>query len=108
MVEKFVFLMAGPNGGKPGAGMDMTFFFLIILTFAILYFVLMRPQQKEQQRHAQMLKNLKKGDDVVTAGGIYGKIMDLDEQTVDLKIAEGTKVKVDRSRIGRVITESKQ
>ncbi|HUU28170.1 MAG TPA: preprotein translocase subunit YajC [archaeon] len=106
MTGGITLLAMGSGGGQSGAGPDMTFFFLIIATFGILYFLVMRPQQKEQQRHKQMLASLKRGDEVVTAGGIYGKIIDLDEHTVDLKISEGTKVKVERARISRVVTQS--
>ena len=85
--------------------MDMSFFVVIIITFGILYFLVMRPQQKEQQRHREMLKNLKKGDEVVTIGGIYGKIIEIEDTTVELKISEGTKVKLERSRIARVVQQ---
>lgn len=96
-------LVAGGGQGQQGGGLDPTFFFMIIATFAILYFLLIRPQQKQQRQIQEMLKNLKKGDEVVTAGGIYGKIIDIDEHTVELKVAEGTKIKVERSRIGRIV-----
>ncbi|MEA2062638.1 MAG: preprotein translocase subunit YajC [Gemmatimonadota bacterium] len=100
-------LMMG-QGGAEGAqsGGSSMFFIMIIATFAILYFLVMRPQQKEQQRHKQMLANLAKGDDVVTAGGIYGKVIDIDEHTVELKVAEGTKIKVERARVSRIITRA--
>jgi len=94
----------GAEGGQSGGG--SMFFLMIVGTLAIIYFLIMRPQQKEQQRHKQMLGGLSRGDDVVTAGGIYGKVIDLDEHTVDLKVAEGTKIKIERSRIGRVIAKS--
>jgi preprotein translocase subunit YajC len=102
-------LMMGQQSGQQGAGGggNSMFFLLIIGTFAIIYFMIMRPQQKEQQRHKQMLGNLARGDDVVTAGGIYGKVIDMDEHTVDLKIAEGTKIKIERGRIGRVVAKTK-
>ncbi|OGG00933.1 MAG: preprotein translocase subunit YajC [Candidatus Glassbacteria bacterium RIFCSPLOWO2_12_FULL_58_11] len=79
---------------------------MIIATFAVIYFLIMRPQQKQHRQLQDMLKNLKKGDDVVRAGGIYGKIIEIDEHTVELKIAEGTKIKLERSRIGRVVTHT--
>lgn len=97
-------LLAGGQG-TGGGGMDMSFFVVIIITFGILYFLVMRPQQKEQQRHREMLKNLKKGDEVVTIGGIYGKIIEIEDTTVELKISEGTKVKLERSRIARVVQQ---
>lgn len=101
-------LMMGQSGAEGGQGGGSMFFLMIIATFGILYFLIMRPQQKEQQRLKQMLSNLSRGDDVVTAGGIYGKIIDLDEHTVDLKVAEGTKIKVERARISRVIARGEK
>lgn len=105
-----VYAMASSGGGgagqgAPAGGFDGTFFFMIIATFAIIYFLIMRPQQKQQKQHQQMLQALQKGDEVVTAGGIYGKIIDIEENTVDLKVAEGTKIKIERSRIGRVVNK---
>ena len=99
-------LMMGQGGAEGGGGGGSMFFLMIVATFGILYFLVMRPQQKEQQRLKRMLGNLSRGDDVVTAGGIYGKIIDLDEHTVDLKVAEGTKIKIERGRIGRVIARA--
>jgi len=102
-----LFAAAGGGGGQaPGGGLNMSFFIMIIATFAILYFLIMRPQQKQQRQLQEMLKNLKKGDEVVTAGGIYGTIIDLEEHIVGLKVAEGTKIRVERSRIGRVVTKT--
>ncbi len=97
---------AGGGQGQQGGGLDPTFFFMIIATFAILYFLLIRPQQKQQRQTQEMLKHLRKGDEVVTSGGIYGKIMDIDEHVVELKVAEGTKIKVERGRIGRIVTHA--
>ena len=100
-------LMMGQSGaeGAQGGGGSM-FFLMIAATFGILYFLVIRPQHKEQQRQKQLIGNLSRGDDVVTAGGIYGRIIDLDEHTVDLKIAEGTKRKIERARIGRVVAKA--
>ena len=107
-----LYAMAGGGGqggqGAPAAGFDSTFIFMIIATFAIIYFLIMRPQQKQQKQHQAMLKAIQKGDEVVTAGGIYGKVMDINEEdnTIDLKVSEGTKIKIDRSRIGRVLNKT--
>ncbi|MBW7995885.1 MAG: preprotein translocase subunit YajC [Candidatus Glassbacteria bacterium] len=95
----------GGGQGAPAAGFDGTFFFMIIATFAIIYFLIMRPQKQQQKQHKQMLQELQRGDEVVTAGGIYGKVIDIEENTIDLKVAEGTKIKIERSRVGRVITK---
>lgn len=76
----------------------------IVAMIAILWFLLIRPQQKEQQKHREMVKNLKKGDEVVTVGGLFGRIMSLDAEKVSLKIAENVKIDVERSKVVRVVT----
>ena len=103
-----LYAMAGGGGGgqgAPQAGVDGTFFFMVIATFGIIYFLIMRPQQKQQKQHKEMLQALKRGDEVVTAGGLYGKVIEIEDNTVDLKVAEGTKIKIERSRISRVVTQ---
>lgn len=74
----------------------------IVGLFALLYFLLIRPQQIRQKKHMELIKNLKLQDTVVTAGGIYGTIVKLDEDTVMLKIAENTKIKVLRASIAQI------
>jgi len=74
----------------------------IVGLFALLYFLLIRPQQIRQKKHMELIKNLKLHDTVVTAGGIYGTIVKLDEDTVMLKIAENTKIKVLRASIAQI------
>jgi len=74
-----------------------------ILIFAVLYFLIIMPQQRKVRKHQNMLKNLSKGDEVVTEGGIYGTIVGLKDNVVVLKIAivkdEDVKVEVSRARI---------
>jgi preprotein translocase subunit YajC len=71
----------------------------IILMFVIFYFLLIRPQQKRNKEHKEMITNLKKGDRVVTSGGIYGRITGLDEATITMEIADKVRVKVVRSNV---------
>ncbi len=84
------------GGGAPGAG---SMLIPLVLMFAIFYFILIRPQQKKQREHREMLKALKTGDQIVTIGGIYGTILAIDETKVKLKIAENVKIDVTRSSI---------
>lgn len=84
----------GEGGGSPLAG-----FLPLILIFVIFYFLLIRPQQKRAKEHKQMLSAIKKGDKVVTSGGIYGLVEDVSENTVTLKIAENVRVKFGKSYI---------
>ncbi|MEE8225012.1 MAG: preprotein translocase subunit YajC [candidate division NC10 bacterium] len=89
-------------GQTPGGGGGVGGFSALIplvLMFAIFYFILIRPQQKKQREQREMLKALKTGDQIVTAGGIYGTIIAIDENKVKLKIAENVKVDVARSSV---------
>jgi preprotein translocase subunit YajC len=98
------FASSGQGGGGMG-GLAGTLLPLVAM-MGILWFLLIRPQQKEQQRHRDMVRNLKKGDEVVTLGGIYGKVLALTEEKVTLRIAENVKIDVERSKIARVLTTS--
>jgi preprotein translocase subunit YajC len=78
-------------------------FFLLIIAFGFLYFMLVRPQRRKQQQTQKMLSALKRGDEVVTAGGIYGTVTDLpDDETVLVEIAPDLRVRVARRAIGAV------
>ncbi|MBJ6763969.1 preprotein translocase subunit YajC [Corallococcus sp. H22C18031201] len=93
MAESFLILaQAGGGGPLPTVG------FLIFLV-AIMYFVMIRPQQKQLKEHRNLLAGLKKGDEVVTAGGLLGKIHQVDERTVTIEIANGVRVRMLKTSI---------
>ena len=71
----------------------------IILIFIIFYFLLIRPQKKQQDEHRKMVGGLKKNDEVITAGGIHGTIVNVKEHTVTLKVDDNVKVEVQKSSI---------
>lgn len=100
----------GPNpqaGAQPGGAQGMIASLLpLILIFVVFYFLLIRPQQKKAKEHKQMLDNLKKGDKVVTAGGAYGVVESVADNTVVLKIAENVKVKYGKGYITALRTAS--
>jgi len=79
----------------------------IVLMGVVFYFLLYRPQKKEQQRRAEMLNNLKKGDRVITAGGMYGTITSLDAKKVTLKVAEKIEMDFLRTAIQSFQSEQK-
>jgi len=81
-------------------------FLLIVVAFAFLYFVLVRPQKKRQLKTRRMLDAVKQGDEVVTAGGIYGRVTELHDDAVTVEIAPQVQVKVARRGIGGVIPPS--
>ena len=89
----------GTGGGASGQGGGFGAFAPLILMFVIFYFLLIRPQQKKQKQHRQMLTSLKKGDRVITSGGLYGRITGITDTTVTLEISEKVRVKVGRSNI---------
>jgi preprotein translocase subunit YajC len=91
-------LLIGAASGGGGAE-GLISFMPLILIFVIFYFLLIRPQQKKQQQHKTMLGNLKRGDKVITTGGLYGTVEGLTDTTLQLKIANQVKVKVSRSAI---------
>jgi preprotein translocase subunit YajC len=88
---------AGESGGD--VNQMINFLLPMILIFAVFYFLMVRPQQKRAKEHKQMLDNLKKGDAVITQGGIYGKIVTLEPSVVTLEIADKVRVRVARSHI---------
>ncbi len=75
----------------------------LVALFAVMYFLMIRPQQKQQKERRAMLEALKKGDRAITIGGIHGTVVDLDESVVTLRIAEKVEIKLNRSAIGAVI-----
>ena len=75
----------------------------LALMFLVFYFLLIRPQQKKSKQHQELLKNLKKGDEVVTASGIYGTVSDLKDALIVLEVANNVRIRVDRHQIGRVV-----
>ena len=96
----------GGAGGQSSQGGGFGAFVPIILMFVIFYFLLIRPQQKKAKDHLTMIANLKKGDRVITSGGIYGQIISLDEGTANVEIAEKVRIKVARSNISGLIQET--
>ena len=90
---------AAAAGGEPGM---INFAFLIVL-FLIFYFLLLRPQIKRAKEHKKMTTELSKNDEVVTTGGIAGKITKLDDSFATVKIAEGVEVQVQRTAIGSLL-----
>lgn len=77
----------------------------IVVMIAIFYFLLYRPQKKQQNRRRAMLDNLKKGDQVITIGGIYGTIEELGDKLLKLKIADGVVIEVVRSSVNANVTQ---
>lgn len=80
-------------------GADYSFLIMMVVIFAIMYFFMIRPQNKKQKEIANFRKNLEVGQSVITAGGIYGKVKELEDNAVIVEIAPSVKIKVDRNSI---------
>lgn len=79
----------------------------LILIFAIMYFLLIRPQQKKLKEHQKMVEGLRRGDQVITQGGLIGKVTKVkDENEIEVELAEGVKVRVVQSTIASVINKT--
>jgi preprotein translocase subunit YajC len=101
------YAMAPP--GQGGGDMNQLIGFLpIVLIFGVFYLLLIRPQQKKQKELKAMLENLKKGDAVITNGGLYGKITGLSDQILTLEIADKVQVRVSRGAIAGLVPSAKE
>lgn len=78
----------------------------IVAIFAVFYFLLIRPQQKQRREREAMIQAIKKGDRIVTTGGMHATVMNLTEHTVMLRAADGVKLEFDRAAIGRVLEKT--
>ena len=93
-------------GGAGGAG-GLEAMFPLILIFVVFYFLLIRPQQKKAKEHKAMLEAVRRGDKVVTGGGIVGTVTKvIDDHEVSVEIAEGVKVRVQRALIASVLSKT--
>lgn len=91
-------------GGAAGDPMSSIMSFLpMIAMFAVLYFVMIRPQMKKQKEHRAMVEALAAGDEVVTAGGILGKVTRVREGNVDVQVANGVEVQLQKSAVVQVL-----
>lgn len=100
------FLLQGGQGQPQGAaGGSMTFWLMIILMFVIMWLFMIRPQRKQQKELQAFRESLKKGDKVVTAGGIYGTVAEVADRTVIIKVDGEVKLRVDKNSLVRDYTQ---
>ena len=97
VTTSFALLAAAPAGG--GSGITML---PLLLLIPLMYFVMIRPQQKRQKQHRELLSGLKTGDRVVTSSGIHGLIANVKDTTFLLKVADNVKIEIDKSSIAGV------
>ena len=100
----FTLLQAAPAGQAPAGGGSM-FWVMIIAMFVIMWFFMIRPQRKQQKELEKFRNSLKRGDKVVTAGGIYGTVDDIKDRTVLIKVDGDVKLRVDKNSLVRDFTQ---
>ena len=81
-------------------------FMPLILMMVVFYFLLIRPQQKRQKEHAKMITNLKKNDEIITSGGIYGTIVGVKDDTFILRVDENVKIEIQKGAVGQVVRKN--
>ena len=91
------------QGAAPGGDASFMSFLPIILMFVLLYFLMIRPQMKRQKEHRQLVSSLAKGDEVVTNGGIAGRVDDVGETFITVEIAPNVKIKLQKSAVQQVL-----
>jgi preprotein translocase subunit YajC len=105
-LESIAHAMGQTAGGAGGQSNPLVAFMPLIILFLIFYFLLIRPQQKRAKEHKEMLNNLKRGDYVITGGGLYGRITNIAEDVLTVDLGNNLEVKVNRGYISTV-TEKK-
>ncbi len=101
----FAYAMGAPGGSGGQGGSPFLSFLPIILIFVIFYFLLIRPQQKRAKEHRNLLANLKEGDEILTSGGIYGRITGIKDDKITVEISDKVRVRVNRGHISAVINK---
>ena len=85
--------------GEEGGGFDWTIIIFLVLIFAVFYFLLIRPQRKRQKQQRELMEELKRGDKIITSGGLYGVIESVSEDSVIIKVESGATMRVAKSSV---------
>jgi preprotein translocase subunit YajC len=106
-IQHWQLLMSPPSGGAPGQEVNpvMQFLPLIVIGF-IFYFLIYRPQKKRQKAREELVKQVEKGDKVITASGIHGTIAQVEETTVLLQVSDNTKIRIEKTALGTVVPKN--
>ncbi len=97
-----VIAMAAPPGGNGQQGSMLSALLPLVVIFAIFYFLMIRPQQKQQKRHKEMLSALKKGDKVITRGGMLGTIHAIADNLITLEVSDNVRIQFSRESIAGI------
>ena len=104
----FLLFAQKPEGGEGASGGMSSMFIFLLLIIVVFYFFMIRPQQKKQKKIQQFRDTLKKGDKIVTIGGIHGKIVEVQETTFTIEVESGTKFKIEKAAVAVDSTEPKK
>lgn len=105
-IQSLLLTSCFPPGSQESGGSPVITFLPFILIFILFYFLILRPQRKQRGERENLLSGLKRGDRIITSGGIYGRIINIDDDLVTLEIAKGINIQVSKPSIsGKVNTE---
>ena len=99
--------MSSPNAGGEGGASSFLSFLPLVLIFIVFWFMIIRPQKKQQDQRKSMIAAVKRGDRIITSGGLFATVKDVKEDHVVATIADGVKVEIAKSAINSVVEESK-
>jgi preprotein translocase subunit YajC len=100
LLIELLFAPSGAGGPSPFGT-----FFMFGAIFVIFYFLLIRPQRQQQKAHDRMVQALSRGDEIVTVGGVVGKIIHITDERITIKTANDTRLEIERSKVGRKVVE---
>ncbi|MBC7363989.1 MAG: preprotein translocase subunit YajC [Candidatus Aminicenantes bacterium] len=100
--------LSGQQASSPSQGNALLGLLPFILVFVIFYLLIILPQRKKQKQHQQMVENLKPGDRVITSGGIFGTVMDVHPDRIELKIASNVKVDILKSAVAIILSDKEK
>lgn len=105
MNNLYIILAQAADAAQPATQQqgNSTFLIMMVCFLAAMYFLMIAPQRKRQKQHEQMLQELESGDEVITIGGIYGKITNKTDKTFTLKISETTKIEILKSAVSQKV-----
>jgi len=103
----FSFLQQGADPARP-QGSILTALLPFVLVFVIFYLLIIMPQRKKQKKHQEMVGQLKPGDKIVTTGGIYGTVMGVQQDKIELKIASNVKIDITRNAVSAFLSDRKE
>lgn len=108
VIAMLIFSSCAPPGtGGESSGSAITSFIPFILIFVLFYLLILRPQQKQNRERQNMLKNVKRGDKILSSGGIYGKVVNVSDNELSVEIAKGINIQMSRSGVSAIIKQEK-